>query len=632
MAGFMKSTLRLADRIALVRDGASAAERSRIRALVIWTVLAVPIGVSLILFAKGGDVASASSLCVLVGGSGMVFAIYRLRKTKNLEEASTIFIISGVIGLGVSAWIDRPPSLVPLIFLAATPVYFGLIVRWQKCLLYTSFLVVFYLLLALWVSLDPLATASLVLSIIACGMAALGVGLSTTAYANTTERAARKVQQQAKEITAIAYSDPLTGIGNRRAFKDAIQMQPAAKDVSALAVIDLDSFKPINDTYGHEVGDEVLLEIAHRLSSIALGGSKVYRLGGDEFVFIADTSLADCEELGRSICAACQSAFQTKAGPLSVDISVGVATLDVAKPCLSQSFREADLALYEAKRSKGTGWTSYCEGLGALTDRNNRLTELLKRDLDQNDLSVDFQPQYDVQSGQIIGFEALARWTIDEFGRISPGEFVPLAERANLITQLDQSVFRKAIMLAQDWLLPSQKVAVNVSGRTLLSPGFVEFVEHLLAATSLANHQIQVEITETEIIENEEAAVSVCSQLRALGVSITLDDFGTGFSSLSYLSALPVNALKIDRSFVQQCDSESNLKILRSIIGLARSLGLNVVVEGVEQESQLKVVRRLGCRHVQGFYFSRPIAPDACRALNRQTAEDETNVRSLLAS
>ncbi len=632
MAGFMKSTLKLADRIARVESDATATKRSRIRALVIWTFLAVPIGITVILFSQGFDLTSPSTIFVSVGGSGMFFAILRLRQTQNLETASTIFIVSAVIGLGGNAWVDPGASLVSLIFLAATPVYFGLIVRWQKCLIYTSSLLAFYLLLALWASLGPLAEASTVLNIIACGLAALGVGLSTTAYANTTERAARKVRLQAEEISAIAYSDPLTGIANRRAFKDAIQQVEDLRKIFALAVIDLDAFKPINDTYGHEVGDEVLLELAARLSSIALSQSKVYRLGGDEFVFIADEDFEDCDELGSSICRACQSVFQTQAGPLSVDISVGVAALSEDSPSLIQTFREADLALYEAKRSKGTGWTNYCHGLGAITDRNNKLTELLKRDLDQHQLDVDFQPQYDIHTNQIIGFEALARWTVDEFGRVSPGEFVPLAERANLITQLDQSVFKKAISLAETWLKPSQKIAINVSGRTLLSEGFVAFVENAITESSLQSWQVQVEITETEIIEDEEVAVSICRQLRDLGFSITLDDFGTGFSSLSHLSMLPVNALKIDRSFVQHCDGDSNLKILKSIIGLARSLGLNVVVEGVEQESQLDVVRNLGCRHVQGFYFSRPISPADCAALNRLETPAPANVRQLRGS
>ena len=210
----MKATLKLADRIARVESDASAAKRSRVRALVIWTFLAVPIGVGVILFSQGFDLTTPSTICVLIGGSGMFFAIHYLRTSQNLENASTIFIISAVIGLGGNAWVDPGSSLVSLIFLAATPVYFGLIVRWQKCLIYTSSLLVFYLLLALWVSLDPLTEPSTILNIIACGLAALGVGLSTTAYANTTERAARKVRLQAEEITAIAYSDPLTGIAN----------------------------------------------------------------------------------------------------------------------------------------------------------------------------------------------------------------------------------------------------------------------------------------------------------------------------------------------------------------------------------------------------------------------------------
>ncbi len=299
-----------------------------------------------------------------------------------------------------------------------------------------------------------------------------------------------------------------------------------------------------------------------------------------------------------------------------MSVSVGVASSHYGARGGKQMFREADIALYEAKRSEGSGWITFCDGLGSITDRNNRLTELLKAALERQELEVNFQPQFDIQTNAIVGFEALARWTIDEFGRISPGEFVPIAERANLINALDQSVFKRAVQEAEGWLKGSQRLAVNVSRSTLLSENFSAFIDEVLKDSTLRYDQIQIEITETEIIENQAAAVDVCHQLRRMGLTIALDDFGTGYSSLSHLSALPVHALKVDRSFVQRCDGESNLKILKSVIGLARSLGLKLVVEGVETDWQLEIIRELGCRCVQGFYFSRPIPSEECAALN----------------
>lgn len=615
-----KSIFRIADSIARTRPGATAATRARTRALVIWTVFAVPLGTFLILMAEGFNLRTASSICLLVGATGMFLAVWHLRQTARLNHASTIFICSAVIGLGGSAWLDPNPSLVPLVFLAATPVYFGLIVRWQKCLIYTACMVVFYFALAYWSSLRPGLEDSFVLNVLACGLAVLGVGLSTTAYANTTERAALKLKKQADEILSIAYIDPLTNVSNRRAFKDAIEADGFGFEVESLAMIDLDNFKQINDTHGHETGDQVLAEFAQRLHGLLSPDAKLYRLGGDEFVFVADSSFASADSLGHEICQLMDAPIETHSGALKMSVSVGVASSHYGARGGKQMFREADIALYEAKRSEGSGWITFCDGLGTINERSSRLTELLKTALDQAEIEVNFQPQYDIQTGEILGFEALARWTIDEFGRVSPGEFVPIAERANLIHALDQAVFKRAVQEARTWLKPSQRLAVNISGSTLLNENFLAFVDDVLRGSELRYEQLQIEITETEIIENQAAAVDVCHRLRSMGLTIALDDFGTGYSSLSHLSALPVNVLKVDRSFVQKCDGESNLKILKSVIGLARSLGLKLVVEGVESAWQLEIVRDLGCRCVQGFYFSRPLPPEDCAALNNKPA------------
>ncbi|MEL6858245.1 MAG: EAL domain-containing protein [Pseudomonadota bacterium] len=623
MANVTKSLFRFADTIARMRPGASATTRARTRALVIWTVFAVPLGSFLLLLAEGLDFTSASSLCLFIGATGMIFAVWRLRVTGQLNEASTIFICSAVIGLGGSAWLDPEPSLVPLVLLAATPVYFGLIVRWQKCLIYTACMVLFYFALAYWLSLKPGIEDTFILNVLACALAVLGVGLSTMAYANTTERAALKLKQQANEIASIAYIDPLTNVANRRAFKDAMEANWFGLELESLAMIDLDSFKQINDTHGHEVGDQVLAEFAQRLQSLVSQNAKLFRLGGDEFVCAVDSTFADPDALGHAICHLMDAPFETYSGLVPMSVSVGVASSHFGARGGKQMFREADIALYEAKRSAGSGWITFCDGLGSISKRSKRLTELLKTALEKDELEVNFQPQFDIQTNEIVGFEALARWSIDEFGRVSPGEFVPIAERANLINALDQSVFKCAVKEAERWLAGSQRLAVNISGSTLLSENFLAFVEDVLQASTLRYDQLQIEITETEIIENQAAAVDVCYRLRSLGCTIALDDFGTGYSSLSHLSALPVNVLKVDRSFVQKCDGESNLKILKSVVGLAHNLGLKLVVEGVETEWQLEIVRDLGCRCVQGFYFSRPLPSHECAALNARTGPAE---------
>lgn len=588
MASVARHIFRLADRVAGTPADASSIKRSRARALVIWTLLAVPIGVLLILLAQDFQPTMASASILAIGATGMFFAVAYLHLTGRLEDASTIFVLSGVVGLGGNAWLEPSPSLVPLIFLAATPVYFGLIVKWQRCLFYTGCLFGFYVCLTLWCVSKPGIEFGDALNILACGFAALGVGLSTTTYASVTERAARKVIRQADEIATIAYKDLLTGISNRRAFKNSLEEVSQDVEFRVLAMIDLDDFKVINDTFGHEVGDQVLVEFAARITHMGQGQSSIYRLGGDEFVFVTETSFAAPDDIGEKICALVATPFETLVGPLPVHLSVGVAAARPGAQTMKQMFRDADTALYEAKRTDGSAWVTYCEGLGSLAARSNRLTELLRQALDVHQIDVAFQPQYDIRDDRIIGFEGLARWTTEEFGPVSPGEFVPIAQRANLVTKLDQTVIKAAITTAGEWLLPDQQLALNVAGSTLLSAGFVDFVDEVVSKSALQHGQIQIEITETEIIENKTAAIEVCHRLHALGVSITLDDFGTGYSSLSYLSSLPVNALKVDRSFVQNCDQESDLKILKSVIGLARSLGLKLVVEGVDGKGREK--------------------------------------------
>lgn len=618
MSRIIRSAFKLADQIANVSPTASATKRARSRALVIWTMLAVPLGVSLILSTQLNNLISPVPVTILVGLVGLTISILYLRFTQSLRDASLIFVMSVLIGLGLAAWFLEVPDLLPLIFLTITPVYYGLMVNWKNCLTYTLGLSAFFLALAAWTFATKSAPATISVDIIACALAAFGGGICTTAYSYVTDRATRKLRRQNDEIARLAYRDAMTGISNRRAFNERLSGNAPVGSVELVAAIDLNSFKAINDRYGHEVGDEVLCELTRRLESAVPQDATVYRVGGDEFAIIAKATGLNPASFAQDLCATSEARYPTSAGDLPVKISVGLSSVSETPTDLKDLYREADIALFEAKKASDTDWCPYSEQLGAAKNREARLSEMLKDAIIGSRIEVAFQPQFSVASHAVIGFEALARWQTEEFGKVSPGEFVPIADKTSLIVQLDRCVFQRAISEAEDWLRPDQKLALNVSGKTLLSEGFVNFAKAILSQSKLAFSQCTIEITETEIIDDQADAKTVCDILRKSGFSIALDDFGTGYSSLSYLSSLPIDTLKIDRSFVQAANAQSNFKIMKSIVGLARSMGMNLLVEGVERSWQLEAVMDLGCDRVQGFYFSRPLTADQCAELVRQ--------------
>ncbi len=630
MSRIVRSVFGFADRVANVPASASATARAQSRALVIWTVLAVPLGALLILTTQNHPLTSPISVGVFVGCMGLVAAIVHLRRTARISDASLLFALSILAGLGVSAWVLDVPDLLPLIFLAVTPVYVGLMVSWKKCLIYTASLTTFLFALAIWAFFNPDAPTEVATNVLGCALAGFGSGVSTTAYAYTTALAAKKLKRQNTEIVTLAYMDAMTGIQNRRAFNECLNADVANDAPKILAAIDLDGFKEINDRYGHEVGDEVLVELATRLKGAAPAGSDVYRVGGDEFAVIADAGPLSPRLLAVLLSAVSEDPYPSSAGALPVKISIGLSTSSDSAGSFKQMYREADIALFESKRADGQRWCVYSEELGAAKNREARLTDLLKRAIAHAKIGIAFQPQYNISDRSITGVEALARWETEDFGAVTPGEFVPIADKSGLIVNLDRCVLKQAVLEAEKWLQPHQRLAVNVSGKTLLSPNFLTHVKTVIRLSALEFDQLTIEITETEIIDNKAEAKTVCDELRALGVSIALDDFGTGYSSLSYLSTLPINTLKIDRSFVQAARTQSNLKIMKSIIGLANSMGLNLLVEGVERNWQLETIVDLGCERVQGFYFSRPLTSAQCAALLSTAARRETPAKAPL--
>lgn len=597
-----------------------------------WTMAAVPFAALLILASGDLSIRSLTNWSIAFILLGMFSAVYHLRSTQKLNQAGYIFVFSALIGLAAPAWIVDEPVLIPLIFVAVTPVFFGLVADWTQCLKYTLSLALFFLVLAQWLIFKGVGSADFTMNLYGCALATLGSGFSTTSYSYTVSRAGKKLLRQRDEITALAFNDSLTGFFNRRAFNDQLaQKQPAAA-LRYVAVIDLDKFKMINERYDHEIGDEVLVEIAARLKAVAPDDAKMFRIGGDEFALIATGDCAAADRTASEICACFKPLFSTLAGYISIKVSVGIATCDSADPDFRQIFFKANTALVEAKKHAGSQWAEYCDSLGERKRRETRLSELLKSDIQSGSIDIAFQPQFEIVHRSVIGFEALARWNTDEFGAISPSEFIAIANEGGLINGLDRTIFQKAVSLVERWLTTDQKIAINVSGKTLLSVDFVEYVQHVMSDSSLRYDQLQIEITETEIIENKADAQATCDKLRRLGISIALDDFGTGYSSLSYLSSLPINMLKVDKSFVQASHRESNLKIIKSIVGLAQSLGMDLMIEGVERDWQLATIEKLGCRNVQGFYFSRPLTAEKCvELMARQSASPASTTEPNIA-
>lgn len=578
--------------------------------------MAAPLVLFAILLAFKFDLTAPASQAALGGYAGMIASLFYYRSSKSLEWATWIFLLGALLALGGSAAFAKEAYLVPLVFMAVTPVKFGLIMNWRQCLKFTAALGLFYIILTGWMIGFRGADYTEATTLAAFGLSTMGAGIATASYAYRTKRASTRLRQKNEEIARLALEDPLTGIANRRAFNDLKNSDSQQDQFSLLAVIDLDDFKSINDQFGHDVGDEVLLEFATRLTGACGASDAVFRLGGDEFVVVARDENVQPEQFGSDLCAITDADIETSAGALKLSVSVGIVAATPEGTDPDEMFRAADIAAYEAKQRTGSAWIVYNDSLRPKHERVDKLSKLLRVALDAGQLDIEFQPQFQIDPKVIVGFEALARWHTEEFGQVSPGEFIPIAEASDLIVQLDKVIFQNAITLAQEWMFSNQVLSINISGSTLLSGDFSPFVERVVSASKLSFDQIQIEITETQILSSKDKAIAVCNELRKLGLSIALDDFGTGFSSLSYLSNLPVNVLKIDRSFVQASDNLSNQKIMRSIVGLAQSLDLCIMLEGVERDWQLEVAQDLGCNFVQGFYFSRPLPGQKCAQAN----------------
>lgn len=425
----------------------------------------------------------------------------------------------------------------------------------------------------------------------------------------------------------LARTDGLTGLLNRGAFTaaliDRLEAAQASGERLALFVIDLDRFKHLNDSLGHHAGDQLLNEIGRRLKTEAKPGDLVCRLGGDEFAVIASG-----DQVARRAAALTQLLGQghTIYGRVvSPGASVGVAVYPDDAVDAVDLQRYADMALYRAKSAGGRRWSAFDTDLRKAGEARHSLEAELRRAIPAGEIVPWYQPVVDAADSRIVALEVLARWNHPEQGLLAPGVFVPLAEELGLIADLDAAIFASACRTAAPWVAEGliDAISCNVSPRELLDPAFSRSLLRRLKATDLPATALTVEITETFLVQDLGLARRHIERLASKGVRIALDDFGTGYSNLRALLQLPIHTVKLDQSLIGDVGRDPRVsKLVRAMLGAAKSLDARIVAEGVEDEAQALFLRAAGCDRMQGFLFARPMPADQVEALIRQQAAD----------
>lgn len=433
-----------------------------------------------------------------------------------------------------------------------------------------------------------------------------------------------------------AYHDALTGLPNRAWFVEQLEisLKSAKQDEGKLfgiLFLDLDRFKVINDSIGHMYGDELLVGIAERLRRCLRPCDKVARLGGDEFTILLNDikEVPEVFEVANRIQKEVAQPFRLSGYETFTTVSIGIAIYDSGYDKPEDLLRDADTAMYQAKSAGKAQYVIFDKGMHARAMNLLHLETDLRRAIDRNEFAVQYQPIVSLKTGMLSGFEALVRWHHPERGLISPDRFISVAEETGLIVPLGRWVLAEACAQMKAWerqystSLPLL-MSVNLSSKQFIHAELIEQIIEILKTTGISPNQLKLEITESVVMENVEVASEMLQKLRSLGIELSIDDFGTGYSSLSYLHRLPIDTLKIDRSFVSRIqENNENKEIVRTIILLAQNLGMGVIAEGVETKEQVERLRELNCENGQGYFFSRPIDPDAAGKLIQNMLSDQ---------
>jgi diguanylate cyclase (GGDEF)-like protein/PAS domain S-box-containing protein len=443
---------------------------------------------------------------------------------------------------------------------------------------------------------------------------------------NSRDVTDRKVIQQ--RIQHLAYHDNLTGLPNRSLLQDRLAHSIARAERSnrkvAVLFIDLDNFKNINDTLGHDVGDELLRQVSRRLSECVRLEDTIARQGGDEFIVLLD-SLEDgrgASVVAQKILNSLRQPFALSGTDQHVSGSVGIALYPEDGRDAQTLMKNADTAMFHGKGLGKNTYQYFTAQMNIAVKRRMTLESALRRAVNQKDFVLHYQPQIDLESGEIIAVEALVRWKTEDSGTVMPGDFIPLAEETGLINEIGEWVLREGCRQAQEWQkmgLAQRRMAINLSARQFGDRGFLDMVTRVLAETGLDPVCLELEITESQVMRQTEGMIMLLNKLSEMGVQLAIDDFGTGYSSLSYLKRLPIQKLKIDQSFVRDITVDPNdTAIVVAIINMAKSLDLETIAEGVETAGQLALLRSKGCRVGQGFYFSAPVRAEVLYPLLKQ--------------
>jgi diguanylate cyclase (GGDEF)-like protein len=448
-------------------------------------------------------------------------------------------------------------------------------------------------------------------------------GLIATLFEDITDR-----RQSEQQIQKMAYFDSLTGLPNRSLFLDRLNqaMARASREKGSLALLflDLDRFKNVNDTLGHSVGDQLLTDVSMRLKRHIRNSDTLARLGGDEFVVIA-TNLGkelNATYVAKNLIEAVQAPFRIGNDRLHVTTSIGIALFPEDGTDTEALLKNADLAMYSAKESGRNAFSFYSPEMNRNAHLRMELEAGLRSALIREEFFLEFQPIINAADTRIVAAEALVRWKHPTRGRIPPDEFIPLAEETGLILPLGEWVLRTACSKIKAWSdagLPQIRIAVNVSSRQVEQQNFAGIVRNVLLETGANASQLELELTESCLVNHAGPNIAEVFGLREWGISISIDDFGTGYSSLGYIKALPIDHIKIDKSFVNDIGTKfKDQAIVEAVIAMSQKLGIQNIAEGVENLEQLKVLKEQGCDEIQGYYFHRPLPAEALEKLLRE--------------
>jgi diguanylate cyclase (GGDEF)-like protein len=452
-----------------------------------------------------------------------------------------------------------------------------------------------------------------------------------------------------RQLRHLATHDSLTGLPNRVLLDDRLAQAMALADRDkrsfALMVCDLDRFKLINDSLGHRAGDELLQEVARRLSAVARTADTVARFGGDEFVLVG-SSLADADD-AMHMAARAIEALRAPVRIAGIDVhaspSIGIALYPEDGSSIEALLAHADAAMYAAKHQGRGNVRRYMSGMHAGTEDRVQMESELHQAIELKQFELHYQPKVDARTGVVRSAEALIRWVHPSRGLVSPADFIPLAEECGLIGAIGEWVIREACRQARAWQeegVPSLRISVNLSASQFREVGLVDSIRRALDDVGLLARYLEVELTESAVMSDPEQSVAILEQLSAMGVLVSVDDFGTGYSSMSYLRRFPIDKLKIDRVFINEIASRpEDASIVRAIVSLAHSLNLKVVAEGVETPAQLDFLKTAGCDEYQGYHYSRPLPADQFQRMIRDarshdvlTEEDAVRTHSKLSA